>query len=408
MNEIKMTVVKFSDRPSLMLRYIDPVTRKVQHKSAKTRLKREADRAAAKWENELKEGIVNCGNVTWDDFRERYENEVLARYKDTTDLKAQGRLNALEKHLAPRFVRDITSDRLSHFQMKLREEGLAEATIKGHLVGVMAALRWGARIGLLAKVPKVALPKRAKASQLMKGRPITGEEFDRVLAAVPKVVGDDRAASWCHYLRGMYLSGLRLRESLELTWDSPDKLMVDFQPGEYPMFRIPAAHQKSNVNQLLPMAPEFAEFLMATPESQRTGYVFNLIARRKCGRRLGHYCVAQTVTKIGRKAGVKVKSDTAKNGTGEPDIKFASLHDFRRSFGERWSQRVMPPQLKELMRHESIETTMRYYVGRNAQSTAALLWAAHRQAKSNSFGNTASNGGDASTKENAGKQGVSQ
>jgi len=30
----------------------------------------------------------------------------------------------------------------------------------------------------------------------------------------------------------------------------------------------------------------------------------------------------------------------------------------------------------ELMRHESINTTMDFYVGRNAQSTAAILWAA--------------------------------
>jgi len=34
----------------------------------------------------------------------------------------------------------------------------------------------------------------------------------------------------------------------------------------------------------------------------------------------------------------------------------------------------MPPVLQELMRHESIETTLKYYVGRNAQATAKLLW----------------------------------
>lgn len=40
----------------------------------------------------------------------------------------------------------------------------------------------------------------------------------------------------------------------------------------------------------------------------------------------------------------------------------------------------MPQVLKELMRHESIETTLKYYVGRNAQTTAAVLWAAHKAA----------------------------
>ena len=33
----------------------------------------------------------------------------------------------------------------------------------------------------------------------------------------------------------------------------------------------------------------------------------------------------------------------------------------------------MPAQLKELMRHEVVETTMKYYVGRNAETTAATL-----------------------------------
>ena len=34
----------------------------------------------------------------------------------------------------------------------------------------------------------------------------------------------------------------------------------------------------------------------------------------------------------------------------------------------------MPPVLKELMRHESVETTMQFYVGINAEATADELW----------------------------------
>ena len=40
----------------------------------------------------------------------------------------------------------------------------------------------------------------------------------------------------------------------------------------------------------------------------------------------------------------------------------------------------MPAQLMELMRHESIDTTLSYYVGRNAERTAAALWEAHTEA----------------------------
>jgi len=82
----------------------------------------------------------------------------------------------------------------------------------------------------------------------------------------------------------------------------------------------------------------------------------------------------KVVSEIGKAAGVKVNE--------VPKVKFASAHDLRRSFGERWATRVMPNVLQELMRHESIQTTMQYYVGQNAQRTAAILWEAHQQANS--------------------------
>ena len=57
-------------------------------------------------------------------------------------------------------------------------------------------------------------------------------------------------------------------------------------------------------------------------------------------------------------------------------MKYASAHDLRRAFGERWAARIMPAQLRELMRHESIETTLRYYVGANVERTADACWEA--------------------------------
>jgi hypothetical protein len=50
---------------------------------------------------------------------------------------------------------------------------------------------------------------------------------------------------------------------------------------------------------------------------------------------------------------------------------FASPHDLRHSFGLRCLRRAMPAVLQELMRHESIETTIKFNVGQDPQSTAA-------------------------------------
>ena len=39
----------------------------------------------------------------------------------------------------------------------------------------------------------------------------------------------------------------------------------------------------------------------------------------------------------------------------------------------------MPAQLRELLRHESIESTLRYYVGTNSERTADACWDAFQK-----------------------------
>ena len=56
------------------------------------------------------------------------------------------------------------------------------------------------------------------------------------------------------------------------------------------------------------------------------------------------------------------------------DGKFASAHDLRRAFGTRWASRVRPATLQLLMRHRSIETTLKYYVAQDADEVGDELW----------------------------------
>ena len=57
-----------------------------------------------------------------------------------------------------------------------------------------------------------------------------------MLAVVPKVRKHD-AAKWKRYLRGLWLSGLRLNESMALSWDEGAPFNADLA-GKYPAFRI--------------------------------------------------------------------------------------------------------------------------------------------------------------------------
>jgi integrase len=432
---VKVSVVKYPDREHLMLRWRDPLTGKSRCKTSGTAKRREAERKAAALEREILDGHHGpAARMGWSDFRNYHEEHCLRALADRTFDAYVCALNVYERFHKPERPSDITAARVTAWQTELRKEGKSEASIASYTRHLKATLRWAHEQRLLAALPKLAMPKRAKFAKVMKGRPITTEEFERMLAAVSKVVapkpkketdGEEQAReqeqyaltvveSWKHYLRGLWWSGLRLSESLVLLWDAePGAIVVDFT-GRRPMLRIPGEAEKGGKDRLLPMAPEFANFLAATPEAERHGRVFKLIGKRWTDARMQADWVSRTVCEIGRKAGVvvdrrerrlvvdarrekaKAKADAAKgrraNGKTGPDdgvkCKYASAHDLRRAFGLRWSTRVMPAVLQQLMRHESIETTMRYYVGRDADAVADTLWEAVELTNRTPNGNT--------------------
>lgn len=385
MNEIKVTVVQFGDRKNLQLQYVDPITQKKKTKSAGTSNRRDAEKAAGKWEDELRTGRYKPAvKMTWEDFWNRYDDERLSGLAEKTAKKALCVRSVVEDILNPQRIGDLNAERLSYLQAEMRRRGNTEDTISGYLAHLRSALKWAAKLGMIREIPAIIMPTRTAGS---KGRAISLEEFERMLLATPKVVGEESAPAFLHYLRGLWLSGLRLGESLELWWDRDDRLIVDLD-GKRPMLRIPAELEKGNQTRLLPLATDFCDFLLATPEAERTGRVFKLPRRAQTGERLTDDRVTRLVGEIGKRAGVKVWTHpTRKDAKGKPKVKFASAHDLRRSFGFRWAALVMPAVLKKLMRHENIDTTMQYYVGHNAEAEADIIDAAFQRA-SNTSGNS--------------------
>ena len=397
MSEIKVTVSNYG-RKFLYMRYKDPLTGKNVAKSTGTASMKEAVKIAAKWEAELQEGRYKpASKVTWQEFRERYETEVLTSLAPNTALKACGVFNAVEELVPVDKLAKLDAAQLSRFQKRLREEKkLAESTIHGMLAHLMAALSWGKGVDLLREVPVVTMPKRAKGGKLMKGRPITLEEFERLLSKVPEVIcnikpdpeatnppAEPNAADletiqrWKWNLRGLWFSGLRLGEAVDLSWDESGHITMDLT-GTFPMLVIPGDKQKSGEDQILPIAPEFGEMLLSVPADQRTGRVFKF-GRRNANSNPKLLAVSRLVSELGTKAAVLVN---------RKPVKYASAHDFRRSFGERWSTRVMPATLQQMMRHADISTTMKFYVGADGQKAAAEIYAAFAR----QFGNTSTLG----------------
>jgi len=365
-----------SDRGVYYAEWRHTATGETGRRSLKTDNVREADRLCSDVAAELA-ARRTAERTGWRALRRRYVAEHLAglsaSYRESFELAA----DHFERIVCPRDVFDADASAVSRYIAGLRDHHLAPASIGSYAAALKAFLRWAERLleGVYA-APQIQTPSRRRGC-LMRGRPITAEEFERMLAKAKKAVGAAHAAGWRHLMRGLYLSGLRRCEALALTWDRENTLHVYHGPepryridGRRPMLAILAEFEKGKKDRLLPITPDFATFLRKTPVNERTGHVFRPTLARG---RPHEDTVSHRIRLMAELAGVAAGT----NADGSP--RWATPHDFRRSFGDRWAPHVEAMVLKELMRHESIETTERYYVGRSAERTAAAVYDAFQR-----------------------------
>lgn len=362
---ISVTVRRYPDRKHLMLVWTDPVTGKRRTKTARTANQREAHRAASELEKQLNSSIAaQDGSMVWREFTDRYVATHCVGMKPTARSKVVTVLSTFTTTMQPQWLRSVTGSVLTDYVTRLRQRGLAEATIAGYLTVLHTALNWARKQGYLADLPRFPVAAgRAHGGRAVKGRALTLPEFVRLLRAVPAHVGELRAPAYRRLLIGLWLSGLRITEALQLTWDDRLKLWLDWS-GRWPLLMIPAEFDKGGKDRQMPLTPDFSRFLARTPAGERSGYVFPLPGERTEDARSMFY-VGRIIGEIGKLAQIVTNPRTGKH---------ASAHDLRRTFGTRWAGRVLPQLLKDLMRHESIETTLRYYVQAHAYTTAEALW----------------------------------
>ena len=98
-----------------------------------------------------------------------------------------------------------------------------------------------------------------------------------------------------------------------------------------------AEDQKNRDTETYPVVDAFAEFLLQRPPEARTAYVFNVDGPNGIvSRRVD--TVSDWLVAIGENAGLKV--DQKRDGSPV----FASAHDLRRAFGDRWAK-IAPPMI---------------------------------------------------------------
>lgn len=332
------------------------------------RNRRRAEQEAANLQQSLN-ASAGClpARVTWEQFRERIEEDFLPERSPATQVAYTGVLNRYEQSGAPKLLRDVDSAALRNYCQSMRTAKFPEATVQKHLRHLFAVLRWAQSEGLLAEVPAKPpqpLSGRGKATQ-SKGRPLAPDELRAYLEAIPAVCHGERADHMRRLVEGILLTGFRLGDALRARWDDSGDVYPLFRDGLLPVW-IFSSQQKSRRAEEVAMLPACADFVLQTPPSEREGWFFPLSGPSG---RLTETTVSKILSDVGRAAGVLVAGVNPR--TGQP--KYASAHDLRRTFAQEQAYHVTPAVLKHLMRHRSHLTTDRFYLGADAQVVGAQL-----------------------------------
>lgn len=325
---------------------------------------RDAEKWAAKRVRKIEDGEFD--RTGWAAFKERYRKDHLSGLALKTQEAFTTASTVLERMCRFESIEEITGDLLVRFAGKLRAAGRSEATVDAYRSHILAALSWAASIKMIRAVPVLPRVRRARKGTQSRGRPLTREEIERMAMSLPATVGARQAKQWAWNLEAMNRSGMRLGETFELYWEPGDWHYIDRLDGHRPRLVISAASEKGFRDRILPITPDFAAMLRDVPKARRRGRVIKWTLSR------GETNSVKTVSKRISAIGAAAKVIVGEKANGDPQ--FATAHDFRRTFALRWAPKVMPIVLKDLMRHSSLETTLRYYVGLNADRMGDALW----------------------------------
>ena len=300
-----------SDRNGYVLKFYCPIKGKRIRRNCGTRDRREARRILRECRERLLNGkyVETDGAITkameasvtfvevrsgsddgnesrsWDWCYERYVDNRRTRVRERSLDDAVSRLGIAETILQA-YVEDLpggerltignvaTLDALEHLQDRLlagdecRYSERSPSTVNSMMGAVLAFVRFCCTRGWAGSVPPV---EKLDVDEAMKGRPITEDEFQQLLDAVPAVVGQTAASSWQFTLKVLWGSAFRVGDVMDFSWDDTRHIHPVWgrAEGQHPTIAIPSS-QKNGKVQEIPMLPSLIDLLRGVPSSTPT------------------------------------------------------------------------------------------------------------------------------------------
>lgn len=235
--------------------------------------------------------VESPNDMTWEHASERYQENKKRRRRDKSNQDSASRVDIAGRIFeAGRANRGLppgatlqeytTLEAMEYLQEQLLEgaEGRYDSrspnTVNSMMGAVMAFVTYCHDHEWIDRVPPV---KKLEVDEVMLGRPITGEEFDRMLAAVPKVVGTGTAESWRFTLRVLWESGFRIADVMQFSWDDDERKIHPIWPsrsGQHATILVPSKQKNKKVEEI-PVLPGLHQLLDIVPAVDRTGFVVN-------------------------------------------------------------------------------------------------------------------------------------
>lgn len=332
--------------PSWYVNWRDPETGKQRMESCGPR-KRDAERRARQIEGQIASGVYKPKRreVTWDEFRTKFERDVMRLHSEGHQEQMQISLNAFERLCKPELLGRVTSETIDQFKGKraaerYRDRPIAPRTINRDLGNIRTALRRAKRWGLIDDAPEFEM------CRLEDKRPryVPVKTFQAIFSACPD-------AFWRGVVTIAYLAGLRRNEILSLRWSD-----VSLE-GDHPTITIRAEVAKARRDDIVPLVAELAAFLkgLRPPAAQESDGADHDRPTRTNEDAL--------VFPWPRSMYVLYKAwHTIQDEAGIDREHHVTLHDLRRSFGTNLAPYADVASLQRLMRHRNIATTLKHYV----------------------------------------------
>lgn len=305
-----------SDKNGYQLKFYCPLKAKRIRKNCGTRDKREARRIQRECRERLLNGqyVASGGAITqeeeertrrttpqlpvqvapdertWDEAYEHFRNQRkrLLRRRSTqasdSRIEIAGRIFEARRAnagLPPGVtLRECaTLESIEYLQDRLldgaegRYESRSAISVNSMTASVVSFLKFCYNHEWIDRVPPFT---KISVDEVMRGRPVTTEEFERMLTAIPKVVGEGPAPSWRFTLRVLWESGFRVSDVMNFSWDDLRRIHPVWprRQSDHATLIIPST-QKNGRNEEIPVLPGLKMLLEEVPEDQRTGFVVN-------------------------------------------------------------------------------------------------------------------------------------